>query len=45
MAGKRIRFVMRDIISVREISIPRAAVPPNSDTEKMANPKNKMVTV
>ena len=37
--------MVNDISSVKEISIPRAAVPPKLDMEKMEKPKNKITDV
>ena len=41
--GNKIRFENMANNKVRETSIPRACVPPNSDAEKIENPKNKII--
>ena len=43
--GKRIKLVNNEINKVKEINIPKAAVPPKLDTEKIENPKNKITEV
>jgi hypothetical protein len=43
--GKRNKLVKSDDAMVIDIKIPKEAVPPKLEAEKIANPKNKMMDV
>ena len=43
--GNKIKFVSIATNNVKEIKIPSAWVPPNSEAEKIENPKNKIIDV
>ena len=45
MDGSNNKFVNSAINNVNEINIPRAAVPPKLEIEKIENPKNKIIEV
>ena len=42
MDGSSTRLVMRDMISVSEINMPNAAVPPKLDMANIEKPKNRI---
>ena len=44
-AGNNVRLVNMAKKSVREVSKPRATVPPKSEKTKITNPKNRIMEV